>query len=354
MARLLPVEQTKGDGRMAKLVGLISGFVPDCSLADFPLEPDMAISKQATFLSVWFAEKPTKPEARLSFQIACPKMSNLDRGEIVQHLVQYKRWLTKKAKNMKNGEKTSPAVLQVMKAMGLAPIASEPQPQPERMLKRKTHLPSDSLVAPEPAMAAIQKQDPQPENNKATIQKQDSQPGKAPATKSKILMLQGSSTKSKVESESSGSEEKEAFVVSTQEVSSTSSGIVTPQKLKPKNGKNGSYKRPASCMTPQKKPAMAPKTAKVTKPAKHVHMATHNTWVASCSFGWVKKGNFKEKGYIQARDGSESKPYCLVNVNLPKGDDQSKVLEACFAEAQKPSLDKAHMVNFKNNLLKQL
>jgi len=43
-----------------------------------------------------------------------------------------------------------------------------------------------------------------------------------------------------------------------------------------------------------------------------------------------------------------------VNVNLPKGDDQSKVLEACFAEAQKPSLDKAHMVNFKNNLLKQL
>lgn len=245
----------------------------------------MAISKQATFLSVWFAEKPTKPEARLSFQIACPKMSNLDRGEIVQHLVQYKRWLTKKAKNMKNGEKTSPAVLQVMKAMGLAPIASEPQPQPERMLKRKTHLPSDSLVAPEPAMAAIQKQDPQPENDKATIQKQDSQPGKAPATKSKILMLQGSSTKSKVESESSGSEEKEAFVVSTQEVSSTSSGIVTPQKLKPKNGKNGSYKRPASCMTPQKKPAMAPKTAKVTKPAKHVHMATHNTWVASCSFG---------------------------------------------------------------------
>ena len=150
----------------------------------------MAISKQATFLSVWFAEKPTKPEARLSFQIACPKMSNLDRGEIVQHLVQYERWLTKKAKNMKNGEKTSPAVLQVMKAMGLAPIASEPQPQPERRLKRKTHMPSDSLMAPDPAMAAIQKQDPQPENDKATIQKQDSQPGKAPATKSNILMPQ--------------------------------------------------------------------------------------------------------------------------------------------------------------------
>ena len=83
-------------------------------------------------------------------------------------------------------------------------------------------------------------------------------------------------------------------------------------------------------------------------------MATQNTWVASCSFGWLKKGSYKEKGYIQARSGSDSKAYCLVNVNLPQGQDQTKVLEACFAEAQKANLDKAHMVNFKNGLLKQL
>ena len=47
-------------------------------------------------------------------------------------------------------------------------------------------------------------------------------------------------------------------------------------------------KRPASASSKtgtSKKPAMAP------KPAKAVHMATQNTWVASCSFGWVKMGS---------------------------------------------------------------
>ena len=252
----------------------------------------------------------------------------------------------KKASNMKNGEKTSPPVLQVMKAMGLTPMASEPQPQPDKRLKRKTPMPSQVApdpVAPQPAMAAIQNPNPK-----------EDQPEKAPATTSKILMLQGSSPKSNVENESSVNEEKEASVVSTREISSTSSGMVSLEKLEDKSVKSAGFKRPASCMTPKKKPAMASKTAKATKPAKAVHMATQNTWVASCSFGWLKKGSYKEKGYIQARSGSDSKAYCLVNVNLPQGQDQTKVLEACFAEAQKANLDKAHMVNFKNGLLKQL
>ena len=343
MARFLPVDHATG--RVAKLVGLITGFAPNCRLKDFPLEPEMAISKQATFLSVWFAEKPTKPEARLSFQTACPELPVLERNEIIQHLGQYRQWLKKKAHNMKNGDKTSPAVLQVMKAMDLAPMASEPQPQPHKRLKRKTSMTSQPdkatpPVAPQPAMAAIQNHQPE-----------EDQPEKAPTTKSKILMLQGSSPKSNMET--SANEEKEASVVSTQEISSTSFGIVSPEKLEG-SVKSGGCKRPASCKTPKKKPAMAPKTAKVAKPAKAVHMATQNTWVASCSFGWLKKGSYKEKGYIQARNGSESKAYCLVNVNLPQGQDQTKVLEACFAEAQKANLDKAHMVNFKNGLLKQL
>ena len=201
--------------------------------------------------------------------------------------------------------------------------------------------------AQRPAMVAhSQAEHPQPDQHQEFE--------KAAAKKSKILVLQNSSPKLSGESERSASEEKDVSVVSTQEISSTSSGMVTPQKLHPKDGKIAGCKRPASCVTPRKKPAMAPKSAKTSKPAKAVHMATHNTWVASCSFGWLKMGSFKEKGYIQARNGSDSKPYCLVNVNLPKGDDQTKVLEACFAEAQKPDLDKAHMVNFKNHVLKQL
>ena len=90
------------------------------------------------------------------------------------------------------------------------------------------------------------------------------------------------------------------------------------------------------------------------KPAKAVHMATKNTWVASCSFGWIKMGSFSEKGYILARNGSEEKPWCVVNVNLPKGENQTQVLQSCFSEAQKPGLNKAHMVDFKNSLRKRL
>ena len=41
-------------------------------------------------------------------------------------------------------------------------------------------------------------------------------------------------------------------------------------------------------------------------------------------------------------------------MNLPRGENQTHVLQACFNEAQKPGLDKAHMVDFKNNLLKSL
>ena len=63
-------------------------------------------------------------------------------------------------------------------------------------------------------------------------------------------------------------------------------------------------KRPASASSktaPAKKPAMAP------KPAKAVHMATQNTWVASCNFGWIKMGSFRKKGYILARNGLKKK-----------------------------------------------
>ena len=94
-------------------------------------------------------------------------------------------------------------------------------------------------VAPQPAMAAIQNHQPE-----------EDQPEKAPTTKSKILMLQGSSPKSNMET--SANEEKEASVVSTQEISSTSSGIVSPEKLEG-NVKSGGCKRPANCKTPKKK-----------------------------------------------------------------------------------------------------
>ena len=76
-----------------------------------------------------------------------------------------------------------------------------------------------------------------------------------------------------------------------------------------------------------KKPEMAKRNPAGSRQAKAkgsmkkppVMMAHYNSWVASCSFGLVKETKASSKAYIQARDGPTDKPYCLVNVSLPKG-----------------------------------
>ena len=188
---------------------------------------------------------------------------------------------------------------------------------------------------PQPAEGSTEKEPSQPSQPAKAIAEENSQP--------KIMLAEA------VDSSQSMAESETASQISLQEISSSaSSGPLGACEL---GQPSKPLKRPASASSktaPAKKPAMAP------KPAKAVHMATQNTWVASCSFGWVKMGSFSEKGYILARNGSEEKAKCVVNVNLPRGENQTHVLQACFNEAQKPGLDKAHMVDFKNNLLKSL
>ena len=60
------------------------------------------------------------------------------------------------------------------------------------------------------------------------------------------------------------------------------------------------------------------------------------------------------ENYIQARDGLDSKVYCLVNVSLSKGDDQDRVMQELMDEAGKPGWTKEKLVEFKNSLLKRL
>lgn len=332
MAAELPIDEVahgnmpaKGT-KVAKLVAMAKGFLPECKVQDFPPEPEMACMKISCFLSCWFAEKVSKPEARLIFGEAYPYLKCGEKNTIINKLTEYRAWLKKKKSNIKNGGKTNLAVMQVLRAMDGHGVQAGCVSKPEKRLTKKT---------PQPAEGSTEKGPSQP-----------SQPEKAPAeerSQPKIFLAEA------VDSSQSMAENETASQISLQEISSSaSSGPLGACEL---GQPSKTLKRPASASAktaPKKKPAMAP------KPAKAVHMATKNTWVASCSFGWIKIGSFSEKGYILARNGSEEKPWCVVNVNLPKGENQTQVLQSCFSEAQKPGLNKAHMVDFKNSLLKRL
>ena len=52
----------------------------------------------------------------------------------------------------------------------------------------------------------------------------------------------------------------------------------------------------------------------------------------SASFGWIKQTRASKKAYIQAKPGEgQDKVHCLVNVGLPAGPKQDKVMDAVFA-----------------------
>ena len=243
--------------------------------------------------------------AVLIFGEAYPYLKGGEKNTIINKLTEYRAWLKEKKANLKNGEKTNLAVMQVLRAMDGHGVQAGSASKPEKRLTKKT---------PQPAEGSTEKEPSQPSQPAKAIAEENSRP--------KIMLAEA------VDSSQSMAESETASQISLQEISSSaSSGPLDACEL---GQPSKPLKRPASASSktaPAKKPAMAP------KPAKAVHMATQNTWVASCNFGWIKMGSFSEKGYILARNGSEEKARCVVNVNLPRGENQTHVLQACFNEA---------------------
>ena len=275
MAAELPIDDEVAHGNMpakgtkvAKLVATAKGFLPECKVQDFPPEPEMACMKMSCFMSCWFAEKNSKPDARLIFGEAYPYLKGGEKNTIINKLTEYRAWLKKKKANLKNGEKTNLAVMQVLRAMDGHGVQAGSASKPEKGLTKKT---------PQPAEGSTVKEPSQPSQPAKAIAEENSQP--------KIMLAEA------VDSSQSMAESETASQISLQEISSSaSSGPLGACEL---GQPSKPLKRPASASSktaPAKKPAMAP------KPAKAVHMATQNTWVASCSFGWVKMGSFSERG----------------------------------------------------------
>ena len=321
----LPLKEKSAEGsKIESLAAMVKGFLPKISLDDFPVEPEKACEKLPLFLPCWLKRfgKISKPDARAAFKIAAPKLGTAERDSIIEHLITYRKFLVKKQANLESGERTDVHVLSVLKQM-----ESMQQGAPSKRLRIKT---PEKKVPRQPEKASSSEQF---QSEKASSS--SGQPEKAAASKAKILIA------ADTESSWSAAESLQTDVEMV-EISSTSSGAISSKEMK-------ACKRPSM----YKKPA-GPLMKKPGKAGKAVKMATHNSWVASCSFGWLKMTKASHKAYIQARDGLDSKVYCLVNVSLSKGDDQDRVMQELMDEAGKPGWTKEKLVEFKNSLLKRL
>ena len=269
---------------------MAKGFLPQCCVGDFPEEPEKACKTLSAFLHCWFRENLKKPDARKALGIANPKLSSHDKNVIVGKLQLYRQWSQKKKKNLRNGEKTDPAILHVLASLqpDTEPVKG---PKPARRLRKKTPQKEAEMSEAASSAAAIL-----PEQG--TMPGEDSQPEQR-----KALTILSSSPGSP------GSPTQASIAGSVVSLSSASSCIAGSALKK-------ACKRPAAASggSPAKRPAMATK-----KPAGKASGLKQRKWewVKSSSFGWLKATAATEKGYICAKPEQGSKAYCQKARNKP-------------------------------------
>ena len=116
-----------------------------------------------------------------------------------------------------------------------------------------------------------------------------------------------------MDSEQEPAEAESVFSISNEDVIDAAD-MDTEEEEMPACGK-----KPASKAV-KKKPGMKkPATCSRKKPAKGSH-----AWEVSPSFGLVRETTASEKAYLQAKSDSGTKPNCLVNIGIPKGENKPR------------------------------
>ena len=305
----LPVSGNKEEATAA-LSAMIKGCIPTCDTETFPADPEKACLRLGHFLKMWYQNKNiSKPEERLAFKKACPNLGEHDVKQIVNSLHNYKAWLQRKKRNLKNGDRTHPIVLDLVALVSGKPETGKQNPKPEE-------------AAPSAPLKRL----------KTKTKVENTEPMVSPIIVAPQFVGDDESVASKPVSGS------------IEEIASSSSEIVPLQDL--------CKFRPAAKMPPpQKKPAAKrPASQKSTK-GKPAKAQKGDCWCASESFGFLKVTKACEKAYIQARDEKGKKPFCLVNVAVGRGGLQDQIMAKVLEEAKKPGLTKADLVDFKNKLL---
>lgn len=103
MAKLLPVkpvERLEKD-KVKQLAALIKGCIPDCKLEYFPADPEKACNRLQAFLCLWYPATSNKTaDERKAFSPV--EGWKAMRQELVNNLHEYKAWLLRKKKKLKD------------------------------------------------------------------------------------------------------------------------------------------------------------------------------------------------------------------------------------------------------------
>lgn len=81
---------------LSKVGAMAKGFLPHCSVKDFPEEPRRLAKLCLLFLHCWFREGLKKPDGRKALKVANPGLSLHDRNIILGKLQLYRPWAQKK------------------------------------------------------------------------------------------------------------------------------------------------------------------------------------------------------------------------------------------------------------------
>lgn len=128
-------------------------------------------------------------------------------------------------------------------------------------------------------------------------------------------------------------------------------GCKRPAAKKRKGGRKAKLAK----AEPEKKLAKAEKKAEPAKAEKEEEPGkakkTKRPWVPSQSFGLVHETRANKKAYIQAKEANAEKQYCLVNVEIPAGEEQTQIMDELFKKAQEAGWTKETLVAHKKSLM---
>ena len=318
MAAVLPVEPEQGTYQ--KEIAIVRAHLETCDPQSWSADPEQACVRHRIFLSVFLKRDLKKTQVKEIFFGACKRLQQSEAKMIANCIHEVKKWLVKKWKNLKTGEKTHPGVLALMHAIFGDAAEGKANDKPVQGIKR-------GLTSKSP-----------------------------PAKKSAPIKIARDAGVLDISSESGESLQSLGKASS---IPSLIAGVPLQNAVVLRKPAGSPMKKPAAG---NKKPAASPKACarqtRIAAPVRAcarpaVQMAGHGAWKASVNFSWVKATFAAKKAYVVARDNHQSKPQCLVNLNMEKGPEQSRLMQILLDKAQhQQGLSKAELVQIKNNLLK--
>ena len=326
-------------GNSEEAVAIIKAYPQCIDPQSWSADPEQACIRHMQFLTAFLQKERKKAEIKNLFLQANKRLSASEGKLIANCVVEVKKWLVKKWKNLKSGQKTQPAILALMHSLfGPKPGQSHgnANAKPAQGNAKKNDCDEDKGIKRRHSFKSPPEKKQSPIIVKELEDEQHASPASCPASCLEI-----------------SSEEKASATESLGKASASYASVVAPEEIAAAKPFKGPVMKKPETKTKKKQNKKGRKACTRQKPAA-VQVGGPGTWKASVSFGWLKPTMAKDKAYIQARTDKQSKVYCLVNVALPKGPEQSKVMEALMGMAQtKQGLDKAELVKHKNGLLKK-